>query len=77
MIKQLIKKYNLWLFQKYGFNRGPLFEKIPTIYKLCPLWSPSQYGCCEGEQMLKWIWQGICDGEQFDILRYKEEKEND
>lgn len=47
MIKWLKKRYNLWLFKKYGFNRGLFFERIPVIYKLIPLWSPSQYGCCD------------------------------
>lgn len=59
MIKQLKKRYNLWLFRKYGFDRGIFFERIPVIYKLIPLWSPSQYGCCEGAQIVEWVLQGI------------------
>ena len=65
MIKWLKKRYNLWLFKKYGFNRGPFFERIPVIYKLIPLWSPSQYGCCEGAQICDWICQGIEEGERY------------
>lgn len=65
MIKRLKRKYNHWLFKKYGFNRGILFEKIPTIYKLIPLWSPSLYGCCEGTQVREWFLQGIEEGKRY------------
>ncbi len=64
MIKRLRKRYNLWLFKKYGFNRGPFFERIPTIYKLIPLWSPSLYHHCEGKQVCDWFIQGLKDGVQ-------------
>lgn len=62
MIKKLKRVYAQWLFEKYGFDRGPLFEKIPTKYLLNPLWSPSEYGRCESEQMAKWIIEGIEEG---------------
>lgn len=59
MIKWLKKKYNRWLFKKYGFNRGLFFERIPTIYKINPLWSPSYYSHWEGVQVCDWFRQGI------------------
>lgn len=62
MIKRLRKRYSRWLFKKYGFNRGPFFERIPTIYKLIPLWSPSLYHHCEGTQIYKWVLQGMEEG---------------
>lgn len=36
-------KYNKWLYKKYGFNTGELFEKIPLIFRLKFLFSPSLY----------------------------------
>lgn len=65
MIKRLKRKYNRWLFKKYGFDRGIFFEKIPAIYKLIPLWSPSLYGCCEGAQVCEWFLQGIEEGKRY------------
>lgn len=59
MIKRLKWRYNRWLFKKYGFERGPFFERIPLIYKLSPLWSPSLYSCCEGDQICNWFRQGM------------------
>ena len=41
------EKYNKWLFKKYGFVRGALFESIPWYLRLKPLFSPSIYGICE------------------------------
>ena len=65
MIEKLKLRYNRWLFNKYGFDRGMLFEKIPLIYKLNPLWSPSLYGNAESEQICKWFFQGIENGACF------------
>lgn len=39
----LKSKYNRWLYKKYSLNIGGLFEKIPLIFKLNPLFSPSLY----------------------------------
>lgn len=64
MIGRLKRKYSRWLFKKYGFKRGPLFEKIPIWYKICPLWSPALYGYWESrewtnKQIAKLAWQRI------------------
>ena len=59
MIKQLKQKYNKWLFYKFGFERGALFENIPARYKANPLFSPSIYGRYEGEQFAKWFREGV------------------
>lgn len=69
MIERLKHRYNRWLFKKYGFEQGVLFEKIPIVYKLIPLWSPSIYGHCEGEQLTEWFLQGIknCEIEKEDL----------
>lgn len=61
MIKRIKMAYNRWLFKKYGFNRGALFERVPLIYKLTPLWSPSLYSCCEGAQIHEWFHQGFSE----------------
>lgn len=58
-IRQKKKAYAKKLFKKYGFDRGALFEKIPLWYRLNPLFSPSAYSACEGEQMAEWIMEGI------------------
>lgn len=59
MIAKLKLTYIRWLFRKYGFDRGVFFERIPIIYKLSPLWSPSLYSYCENKQICDWIRQGI------------------
>ena len=59
MIQQLKKKNNKWLFDKFGFERGALFENIPARYKINPLFSPSIYGRYEGEQFAKWFREGV------------------
>lgn len=59
MIQQLKKKYNKWLFDKFGFEKGALFENIPARYKINPLFSPSIYGQYEGEQAANWFREGI------------------
>lgn len=59
MIKWLKLAYNRWLFKKYGFDRGVFFERIPLLFKLSPLWSPSLYGHCEGSQICEWFRQGM------------------
>ena len=69
-LKQKKKAYAKKLFKKYGFNRGTLFEKIPIRYKLNPLWSPSEYSACEGDQIAKWILEGIEEGKK-DPFRIK------
>lgn len=40
----LKRQYNEWLFEKYGFDTGEEFEKIPLRYTAFPLFSPSLYG---------------------------------
>lgn len=60
---KLKRKYNSWLFKKYGFERGPLFENVPTIYKMNSLWSPSEYARCENDEISKYIEKGIHNGE--------------
>ena len=62
---KLKRKYNTWLFKKYGFERGPLFENIPTIYKMHTLWSPSEYARCENDEISKYIEKGIHNGELY------------
>ena len=62
MFKKLKRIYAQWLFDKYGFERGPLFEEIPVVYKLNPLWSPSVYGACEGEEIAKAFRRGVEEG---------------
>lgn len=62
---KLKRKYNSWLFKKYGFERGPLFENVPTIYKMNALWSPSEYARCENDEISKYIEKGIDKGEIF------------
>lgn len=62
MVERLKKSYNRWLFKKYGFERGLLFERIPIIYKIIPLWSPSLYSHWEGVQICEWFRQGMEEG---------------
>lgn len=57
MFKRLKRRYNYWLFKKYGFDCGVSFEKIPKIYKLISLWSPSLYVKYEGELVRDWFLQ--------------------
>lgn len=59
---KLKRMYNKWLFKKYGFEREPFFEKIPTIYKVFPLFSPSLYGHFECNQVADWFREGIESG---------------
>lgn len=59
MLEHMKRRYAYWLFKQYGFNRGANFEKIPMFYKLPPLWSPSLYGCCEGEQIFQAFIRGL------------------
>lgn len=73
MIKRLKKSYNLWLFKKYGFDRGMFFDKVPIVYKLIPLWSQSLYSYCEGTQIRDWFIQGLKDG----VQRYEQISSSD
>lgn len=59
MLNELKHKYNKWLFDKFGFERGAFFENIPTRYKINPLFSPSIYGQYEGEQVANWFNEGV------------------
>ncbi len=61
-MKNLKRKYNKWLFKKYGADVGFFFEKIPTIYKLCPLWSPSMYYSALGETFVDCFIKGLKEG---------------
>lgn len=62
---KLKRKYNAWLFKKYGFKRGSLFENVPSIYKMNALWSPSEYARCENDEISKYIEKGILNNEIF------------
>lgn len=62
MFLELKRKYNRWLFKKYGFERGLFFEKLPFIWRVNPLFSPSMYAGAEGEQIAKWFVEGIEKG---------------
>lgn len=59
ILNKIKKKYNKWLFNKYGFKRGSTFQKIPTILLLRPLFSPSLYGYYEAEEMMKALQEGL------------------
>ena len=59
MLNELKHKYNKWLFDKFGFERGAFFENIPARYKINPLFSPSIYGQYEGEQAANWFNEGV------------------
>lgn len=65
MLRRIKQRYARWLFKRYGFDRGARFERIPLLYKLCPLFSPSAYGICEGEQICKWIKVGMEKAEKY------------
>lgn len=55
-----IKKiYNKWLYKKYKYNRGSLFENIPLIFRITPLFSPSLYSYYEGEEIAKAWKEGL------------------
>lgn len=69
-MKRLKRTYNRMLFKKYGFDRGSAFEKIPIIYKLFPLWSPSLYGLFEGAELA----DGFAEGMEA-ALRESEDEE--
>ena len=53
------RKYNKWLFKKYGFDVGLFYEKIPIILRLIPLFSPSIYTREQGQQFSVWFMEGI------------------
>ena len=59
MIKKIKNKYNKWLFKKYGFNRGSLFNKIPKILLMPHLFSPSLYSYYECQEMVKGLKEGL------------------
>lgn len=43
------RKYNKWLYKKYGCN----MENVPMIFKIIPLFSPSIYMANVGEELKK------------------------
>ena len=68
------KLYNKWLYKKYKYNRGALFEEIPLIFKIIPLFSPSLYSYYEAEETVKALKEGlnkkvIIDDKTIDKLR--------
>ena len=56
------KLYNKWLFEKYKYNRGALFEKIPLIFRIIPLFSPSAYCYYEGKEFFEALQNGLDKG---------------
>lgn len=71
---KLKKLYNKWLFKKYKYNRGSLFENIPLILRITPLFSPSLFSYYEGEEIAKALNEGLnkeieIDDETIDKLR--------
>ena len=71
---KLKKLYNKWLFKKYKYNRGALFENIPLIFRITPLFSPSLFSYYEGEEIVKALNEGLnkvveIDDETIDKLR--------
>lgn len=81
MISWLEKKYNHFLFKKYGFNAGLFFDGIPKVYKQIPLWSPSLYRYYEGQQMSEQFTSSIENvvntiNNMANMLTKKESKEN-
>lgn len=50
------RKYNQWLFKRYGFGES---LSIPLIFKMIPLWSPSLYTYEGGKQICKWFEEGF------------------
>lgn len=68
------KLYNKWLYKKYKYNRGALFEEIPLIFRIIPLFSPSLYSYYEAEEIAKALKEGlnikvIIDDKTIDKLR--------
>ena len=68
------KLYNKWLYKKYKYNRGALFEEIPLIFRIIPLFSPSLYSYYEGEDIAKALNEGLnkeikIDDKTIDKLR--------
>ena len=63
MLKIIKKKYNKWLFKKYGFNRGGLFENVISKHKnniiFALLFSPSLYSYYEGQEIVKALREGL------------------
>lgn len=59
ILSELKKKYNKWLFNKYGFNRGDTFQKIPIIFLIKPLFSPSLYSYYEAQEIIKALDKGL------------------
>lgn len=62
------------LFKKYKHNRGSLFENIPLIFRIIPLFSPSLFSYYEGEEIAKALNKGLnkeveIDDETIDKLR--------
>lgn len=57
MFKNLKIKYNKCLFKRYGLDK-----RIPSIFKLNPMWSPSLYHRCEGEMIVKHFCKGLEEG---------------
>ena len=71
---KLKKLYNKWLFKKYKYNRGSLFENIPLIFRITPLFSPSLFSYYEGEEIVKALNEGLnkvveIDDETIEKLR--------
>ena len=71
---KLKKLYNKWLFKKYKYNRGSLFENIPLIFRITPLFSPSLFSYYEREEIVKALNEGLnkvveIDDETIDKLR--------
>lgn len=59
MTERLKRAYARWLFKRYGFNRGLLFENIPLLLRMCPLFSPSCYGMEEGRFIAESFIRGV------------------
>ena len=64
MIKKIKKKYAKFLFKKYGWNTGGFFEKIPWIYKINPLFSPSLYRMQQGAEIHASLMKGLEEGQK-------------
>ena len=68
------KLYNKWLYKKYKYNREALFEEIPLIFRIIPLFSPSLYSYYEAKEIGKALKEGlnkkvIIDDKTIDKLR--------
>lgn len=59
-MNRIKQRFNRWLFRKYGFVT---VEKIPFIFKICPLFSPSLFMMCWGEKVVEWLDDGMKAGE--------------